>query len=101
MLHGNPSLHLTMGINVKYANGTPENQGVEKPGYVVPGVSWNPQRIHGTYQSGFAIESSYRMRNLVKPRTSTCTSADPIPLRYRPVSSYNPWMVVLWIRASP
>ncbi|WP_048145258.1 hypothetical protein [Methanosphaerula palustris] len=47
----------------------------ENPGYVVHDISWDPQRNHKTYRSRFAIESSYRIRYLVKPRTST---RDPV-----------------------
>ena len=101
IMRGKPSLRLKIAINVKYSNGKRGKHGVENLGYVVHGISWDPQRIHKTYRSRFAIESSYRMRNLVKPRTSTRNPA----IRYLfAIISFllkNLWMAVLWTRFSP
>lgn len=38
---------------------------------MVFGVNWTPRKISTVYRRRFAIESSYRMRNIVKPKTST------------------------------
>ena len=49
----------------------------------------------------FAIESSYRMRNLAKPRTST---RNPVIRYLFAIISFllnNLWMAVLWTRFSP
>ena len=101
IMRGKPSLHLKIAINVKYANGKRGKHGVQNLGYVVHGISWNPHRIHEIYRSRFAIESSYRMRNLVKPRTST---RNPVIRYLFAIISFllkNLWMVVLWTRFSP
>lgn len=101
IMRGKPSLRLKIAINVKYANGKRGKHGVENLGYVVHDISWNPQRIHKTYRSRFAIESSYRMRNLVKPRTST---RNPVIRYLFAIISFllkNLWMAVLWTRFSP
>jgi putative transposase len=101
IMRGKPSLHLKIAINVKYANGKRGKHGVENLGYVVHGISWDPQRIHKTYRSRFAIESSYRMRNQVKPRTST---RNPVIRYLFAIISFllkNLWMAVLWTRFSP
>jgi putative transposase len=62
---------LTIAIAVKYYRGTGGKHGSENLGYIISGIGWNPQKVHDVYRSRFAIESSYRMRNQVKPRTST------------------------------
>ena len=101
IMRGKPSLHLKIAMNVKYANGKRGKQEVENLGYVVYSVSWNPHQIHETYRSRFAIESSYRMRNLVKPKTST---RNPVIRYLFAIISFllkNLWMTVLWTRLSP
>ena len=64
-------LLLTIAVAVKYAKGKRGKHGVEDLGYVVGGLAWSPRRVHQTYRSRFSIESSYWMRNQVKPRTNT------------------------------
>lgn len=71
IMHGKPSLRLKIAIRRKNGNGKRGKHGVENPGYVVPGKSRDLQRIHKTCRLRFAIESSYRIRNLVIPRPST------------------------------
>ncbi len=65
------NLILRIAIVVKYYLGKGEKYGSKNLGYVVTEISWNPQKVHDVYRSRFAIESSYRMRNQVKPRIST------------------------------
>ena len=101
IMHGRTPLNLKIAIAVTYAKGKREKHGVENLGYVVDGVDWNPQKIHTTYRSRFAIESSYRMRNKVKPRTST---RNPVIRYLFAIISFllrNLWMAVLWTRFSP
>ena len=38
---------------------------------MVFGVKWYPIKVSTVYRRRFTIESSYRMRNIVKPKTST------------------------------
>jgi len=64
-------LILTIAIAVKYYQGKGGKHGSKNLGYVISGIGWNPQKVHTVYRSRFAIESSYRMRNQVRPRTST------------------------------
>ena len=52
--------------------------GRKKVAYVTYGINWSPKAIADVYKKRFSIESSYRMRNLVKQKTS---SRSPI-LRY-------------------
>ncbi|ABE51443.1 ISH3-like element ISMbu7 family transposase [Methanococcoides burtonii] len=69
---------LDIAIDVKYLKGKRGKNGCENLGFVVYGIDWEPGKISTIYRKRFTIESSYRMRNVVKPKTS---SRDPM-LRY-------------------
>ena len=100
-MRGKTPLNLTIAIAVTYAKGKRGKHGVENLGYVTNGVPWSPRRIHEMYRSRFGIESSYRMRNQVKPRTST---RNPVIRYLFAIISFllkNLWMAVLWTRFSP
>jgi len=58
-------------IDVKYLKGKRKKRGCENLGFVVFGVKWSPRKVSTVYRRRFAIESSYRMRNVVKPKTSS------------------------------
>jgi putative transposase len=94
-------LELNIAIVVKYFKGNGGKHGSKNLGYVFHGLSWSPGQIHETYRSRFSIESSYRMRNQVKPKTS---SRNPV-LRYLfTLISFllkNIWVVLLWRYFSP
>lgn len=64
-------LDLTLAIDVHYQKGKNGRSGNVNLGYVVYGISWNPRRVYHVYKKRFAIESSYRMRNIVKAKTSS------------------------------
>ena len=96
-----PPLLLTIAIAVTYAQGKRGKHGVENLGYVVGGLAWHPRRVHQTYRSRFAIEASYRMRNQVKPRTST---KNPVIRYLYAIISFllkNVWIALLWRNFSP
>lgn len=89
-----PPLLLT--IAVTYTKGKRGKHGVKNLGYVVGGLAWNPRQVHQTYRSRFSIESSYRMRNQVKHRTST---KNPIIRYLYAIISFllkNIWIALLW-----
>ena len=91
------NITLKIAIVVKYLKGKGGKNGSKNLGYVYHGLkNWSPVKIHNTYRSRFSIESPYRMRNQVKPKTS---SRNPI-LRYLfTIISFllkNIWMVLLW-----
>jgi len=94
-------LELNIAIVVKYFKGKGGKHGSKNLGYVFHGLTWSPGQIHETYRSRFSIESSYRMRNQVKPKTS---SRNPV-LRYLfTLISFllkNIWVVLLWRYFSP
>jgi len=71
-------VELDIAIDVKYRKRKRGKNGSENLGFVVYGIDWDPRKVSDTYRKRFAIESSYRMRNVVKPKTC---SKDPM-LRY-------------------
>jgi putative transposase len=68
--NGEP-LELTLAIDVQYLQGKNKKYGNVNLGYVVYGIDWKPRMVHQIYKKRFAIESSYRMRNIVKAKTSS------------------------------
>ncbi|MDW7762106.1 MAG: ISH3 family transposase, partial [Acidobacteriota bacterium] len=62
---------LDIAIDVKYLKGKRGKNGRENLGFVVYGINWSPRKVSTVYRRRFAIESSYRIRNQVKPNTST------------------------------
>ena len=64
-------VRLDIIIDVKYLKGKRGKCGCENLGFVVYGVNWSPRKVSTVYRRRFAIESSYRMGNIVKPKTST------------------------------
>ena len=64
-------LDLTLAIDVQYLQGWNKKFGNVNLGYVVYGIDWKPRKVQLTYKKRFAIESSYRMRNIVKAKTSS------------------------------
>lgn len=62
---------MNVAISVKYLKGKYGKHEVRNYGYFVYGIDWKPNKVASVYSRRFGIESSYRMRNIVKPRTST------------------------------
>lgn len=64
-------------------------------GFVYFGFDWSLLRIQCEYKARFAIEASYRMRNIVRPRTST---RNPVVRYFFAIVSFllkNIWVVAL------
>ena len=64
-------IRLNIVIDVKYLKGKRDKNECKNLGFVVYGVKRSPRKVSTVYRRRFAIESSYRTRNIVKPRTST------------------------------
>lgn len=71
MKNSKKKILLNIVIDVKYLKGKRGKKGLENLGFVVFGVKWSPRKVSTVYRRRFAIESSYRMRNIVKPKTSS------------------------------
>lgn len=71
MKNSKKKIPLNIVIDVKYLKGKRGKKGLENLGFVVFGVKWSPRKVSTVYRRRFAIESSYRMRNIVKPKTSS------------------------------
>ena len=71
MKNSEKEILLDIAIDVKYLKGKRGKKGRENLGLVVYGINWNPRKVSTVYRRRFAIESSYRIRNQVKPNTST------------------------------
>ena len=71
MKNSEKEILLDIAIDVKYLKGKRGKKGRENLGFVVYGIKWNPRKVSTVYRRRFAIESSYRIRNQVKPNTST------------------------------
>jgi len=65
------NIPLRISVDVKYMMGRRGQNGCENLAFVVYGIKWPHRKISNVYRTRFAIESSYRMRNIVKPKTST------------------------------
>ena len=90
-------LDLTLAIDVQYLQGKNKKFGNVNLGYVVYGIDWKPRRVYRVYKNRFAIESSYRIRNIVKAKTS----ARNVVLRYLlTIISFllkNIWVALQWM----
>jgi len=90
-------LDLTLAIDVQYLQGRNKKFGNVNLGYVVYGIDWKPRRVYLVYKNRFAIESSYRIRNIVKAKTSSRN----VVLRYLlTIISFllkNIWVTLQWM----
>jgi len=97
MMEPSGPLDLTLAIDVQYLQGKNKKFGNVNLGYVVYGIDWKPRRVYQVYKNRFAIESSYRIRNIVKAKTSSRN----VVLRYLlTIISFllkNIWMSLQWI----
>ena len=90
-------LELTLAIDVQYLQGKNKKFGNVNLGYVVYGIDWNPRRVYRVYKNRFAIESSYRMRNIVRAKTSSRNVAIRYLLTIISFLLKNIWVSLQWI----
>jgi len=81
---------------VKYFRGRGGKHALRRFGYIVNGIDWKPHKIAKTYEKRFAIESSYRMRNCVRPRTTTKNPAIRYVLALVSMLLKNIWVAIQW-----
>lgn len=90
-------LDLTLAIDVQYLQGKNKKFGNVNLGYVVYGIDWKPRKVHLVYKKRFAIESSYRMRNIVKAKTSSRNVVIRFLLTLISFLLKNIWVSLQWI----
>jgi len=79
-----------------YLKGKKGKHGIKHHAFVVFGLSTSPRFIRKIYQHRFAIESTYRLRNITKPKTS---SKDPVLRYYYTLVAFicqNWWVSLKW-----
>lgn len=94
-------LEMNIAIDVHYLQGKNDEYGNVNLGYVVYGIDWKPRKIHDAYKTRFAIESSYRIRNEVKGKTSTKNAAIRYLYAIVALMLKNIWVFLQWRYFSP
>jgi len=87
---------LTIAVDVHYRKGRNDKHGVENIGYIVHNVYLEPRKVATVYKRRFSIEASYRMRNIVRPHTST---RKPMVRYLMALVSFllkNIWVAIRW-----
>ncbi len=94
------SVNLVITDCVVYMMGKHKKKGLEHHAFVVFGLSTSPRNVREIYRHRFAIESTYRLRNSVRPRTST--RDEKIRYFYTLLSFIiqNMWVSEKWIRCA-
>jgi putative transposase len=90
----------SLAIICKYKKGKRKQKGREYYVYVTHKIKTNLQHIHKCYRERFGIESSYRMKNMCRIRT---TSKKPTwRLLFVGISFLliNIWVNILWLKVS-
>ncbi|MDE4907312.1 hypothetical protein L0665_01580 [Methanogenium marinum] len=92
------ALEITICDCVLYLMGKKEKHGTAHHPFVVYGISTSPRKVREIYSHRFSIESSYRMRNITKAKT---TSKDPAIRFFYPLIAFlyqNCWIAIQWKR---
>jgi len=93
---GKGSVDLTILKVVKYLKGRSKKHGILRVGYVINNIAWKPRKVANTYEKRFAIESSYRMRNTVRARTTTKNPTIRYLLALISMLLKNIWVAIRW-----
>jgi len=101
-MHGEGgAVDLSIAIAAKYIPGFFGKNCVETIGYIVNGIDWKPGKVSKVYEKRFSIESSYRIRNIVRPRTSTKRPAVRYLMALVSMLLENIWVAMKWRYFSP
>lgn len=95
------SKDVLLAVKVGYLKGKTGKNGKISLGYVVSRLPWTPEKLYQVYKSRFGIESSYRMRNRVRPFT---TSRNPTLRFLFAIVAFlmeNVWVSLQWIFFTP
>jgi putative transposase len=93
--------NVLLAVKVVYLKGKTGKTGTKTLGYVVFGVPWTIEKVHQVYKTRFGIESSYRIRNRVRPFT---TSRNPTLRFLFTIISFlmeNAWITLQWFCFAP
>jgi len=93
---GKGSVELSVLKVVKYLKGRSKKHGILHVGYVINNIAWKPLNLAKTYEKRFAIESSYRMRNTVRARTTTKNPTIRYLLALISMLLKNIWVAIRW-----
>jgi putative transposase len=89
-------LYLDIVACVKYLKGKKGKNGLEVHAFSVGNFTLEPKKVSKTYKRRFSIESSYRIRNTSKPRTSS--KKPQVRYLYTIISFLvqNYWIILQW-----
>ena len=92
---GKEPLNLNIVVCVNYLKGKKDKNGLEIHAFSVGGFT-DPKKISKMYERRFSIESSYRIRNTSKPRTSS--KKPEVRYLYTIISFLiqNHWVTLQW-----
>jgi putative transposase len=92
-----PTETFTVHVACKYAKGRYKRQGLCRFAYIVIGkLNLNPLQIYHEYRLRFGIETSYRLMNLVRVRTTSKSSALRLLYVGLALTMLNLWVFVKW-----
>jgi putative transposase len=89
-------LELEIAIRTCYLKGKYNKHELVNYGYVYSGLELSPYKISKIYEKRFGIESSYSIRNKVRPRTTTRSPAVRYYLFLVSMLFQNIWMMLRW-----
>lgn len=101
MKWGKRKVKLKIAVVVRYQNGRNNRHGRVHLGYAVNGIDWRPRKIRKVYQKRFGIESSYRMRNIVRAKTTTKNPTIRFLYALVALVMKNIWVWLSWRYFSP
>jgi len=83
-------------IVIKYAKGKRGKHGIDHIGYVVLYDAASLETVHGIYKRRFGIESSYRLMNICRARTTTRSPATRLLFIVIALTLQNMWVYLKW-----
>lgn len=89
-------LAIDLAIYNKNLNGEMGEHGRKTLAYVKYGIDWKPRKIANSYRKRFGIEASYRMRNIVRPKTSSRNPTFRYLLMLISLLLKNVWEALKW-----
>jgi len=83
-------------IVVKYARGKRGKRGIDRIGYVVLHDAASLDTVHRIYKRRFGIESSYRLMNICRARTTSRSPATRLLFVVISLALQNLWIYLKW-----